>query len=233
MDVPRGGNHEPVAVLFDVDETLVHTGGSGARSWDAAFRKLYGIGADIGQHTSAGETDPQVARETFRAVLGREPSSPELDELYAHYLLHLAEDIWTSEQYRVLAGVEELLTRLTDAGVILGLVSGAMEGAARTKLMPGNLNRFFLFGAYGSDSPDRPELTKLAIDKAARLHTPLDPAEVLVLGDTPRDIEAANAAGAVSVGVASGRYSVAELRSAGGTHVLGSLEEPLPWLSRS
>jgi phosphoglycolate phosphatase len=68
---------------------------------------------------------------------------------------------------------------------MLGLVSGAMEGAARTKLVPANLNRFFIFGAHGSDSPDRAELTKLAIDKAARLHNQLTPAQVYVVGDTP------------------------------------------------
>jgi phosphoglycolate phosphatase-like HAD superfamily hydrolase len=230
MTGPGTVNATPIVALFDIDETLVHTGGSGARSWDAAFQKLYGTSADIGQHTSAGETDPQVARETFQGVLGRAPTAPELDALYAQYLLHLSQDIWTSAEYRVLPGVEALLMRLGDAGVILGLVSGAMEGAARTKLMPANLNRFFLFGAYGSDSPDRPELTKLAIAKAARLHDALDPTQVFVLGDTPRDIEAANAAGAVSVGVATGRYSVDELHDAGGTHVLNSLEVPFPGL---
>jgi phosphoglycolate phosphatase len=126
------GMAKPLVVLFDVDETLVHTGGSGTRSWSVAFEKLHGIAADIGKHTSAGETDPQVARETFQAVLGRDPSSDELDKLYAQYLLHLAEDIWTSSQYRVLPGAEQLLVRLGEAGVMLGLVSGAMEGAART-----------------------------------------------------------------------------------------------------
>jgi phosphoglycolate phosphatase len=221
---------KPIAVLFDVDETLVHTGGSGARSWNAAFEKLYGVPADIGKHSSAGETDPQVAAETFRGVLGREPSADELGRLYAQYLLHLADDIWTSAKYAVLDGAGPLLERLADAGVILGLVSGAMEGAARTKLMPANLNRFFLFGAYGSDSPDRHELTRLAIEKATRLHGQLNATDVFVVGDTPRDIDAANAAGAVSVGVASGHYSVGELTAAGGAHVLGSLAEPFPGL---
>ena len=219
---------KPVAVLFDVDETLVHTGGSGARSWNAAFEKLYGVPADVGVHTSAGETDPQVARETFVGVMGRDPSADELDKIYAHYLLHLATDIWTSEKYAMLAGAEALLTRLGEAGVVLGLVSGAMEGAARTKLMPANLNRFFLFGAYGSDSADRGELTSIAIEKAARLHGELAPGQVFVVGDTPRDIDAAAAAGAVSVGVATGKYSVDELKAAGATHTLASLEEPFP-----
>jgi phosphoglycolate phosphatase-like HAD superfamily hydrolase len=219
-----------VAVLFDVDETLVHTGGSGARSWMAAFQKLYGVPADIGEHSSAGETDPQVARATFLGVLGRQPSDEELDRLYVQYLLHLADDILVSEQYRVLPGVEHCLTALGRAGVLLGLVSGAMEGAARTKLIPANLNRFFIFGTYGSDSPDRAELTGIGIEKASRLHAGLTPSQVFVVGDTPKDLEAARAAGAVSVGVATGKYSVDEMVEAGGDHVLGSLEEPFPGL---
>jgi phosphoglycolate phosphatase len=218
----------PVVVLFDIDETLIHTGGSGARSWTAAFEQCFGVAADIGQHTSAGETDPNVARETFCGVLAREPTAEELSALYARYLLHLAGDIWTSEQYRVLPGVEALVTRLGDVGVVLGLVSGAMEGAARTKLMPANLNRYFLFGAYGSDSPDRAELTKVAIEKAARLREGLAATDVFVIGDTPRDIDAASAAGATSVGVATGKYSTDELREAGAAHVLASLEDPFP-----
>lgn len=221
----------PVVVLFDVDETLVHTGGSGARSWKAAFGTLHGIPADIGEHSSAGETDPQVARATFRGVLGRDPSQDELGRLYAQYLLHLAEDIFVSEGYRELPGAEQVLLRLGEAGVMLGLVSGAMEGAARTKLIPANLNRFFIFGAYGSDSPDRGELTKLAIGKATRLHGQLTPDQVYVVGDTPHDMEATTAAGAVPVGVASGHYSAGELKAAGGAHVLGSLQEPFPGLS--
>jgi len=219
----------PLLVLFDVDETLVHTGGAGARSWRSAFQALYGIPADIGQHTSAGETDPEVAAETFRGVLHRDPTPDELSRLYARYLLALAEDIWTSPEYRVLPGAEQILVRLEEAGVMLGLVSGAMEGAARTKLLPANLNRFFVFGAYGSDSPDRAELTALAIEKATRLHGRLTPAQVFVVGDTPRDIEAARAAGAVSVGVATGHYSADQL-AATGDHVLGSLEDRFPGL---
>ena len=221
---------KPVVVLFDIDETLVHTGGSGTRSWTAAFEKLYGVPADIGEHSSAGETDPQVARATFRGILDRDPSEDELCQLYVQYLLHLADDIWTSEQYRVLAGAEKTLEALGEAGVTLGLVSGAMEGAARTKLIPANLNRFFLFGGYGSDSPDRTELTSLAIAKARRLHNQLIASQVYVVGDTPHDMEAANAVGAVPVGVASGHYSTDELKSAGGTHVIGSLEDPFPGL---
>ncbi len=218
----------PVVVLFDIDETLVHTGGSGARSWKAAFEKVYGVPADIGAHSSAGETDPQVARATFRAVIGHDPSDAELDQLYVQYLRHLADDILVSEGYRMLPGADRCLTDLGEAGVLLGLVSGAMEGAARTKLIPADLNRFFIFGAYGSDSPDRAELTDIAIEKAARLHARLTPSQVFVVGDTPRDVDATREAGAVAVGVASGHYSVDDLTKAGADHVLGSLTEPFP-----
>jgi phosphoglycolate phosphatase-like HAD superfamily hydrolase len=218
-----------LAVLFDIDETLVHTGGSGARSWSWAFQKLYDVEADIGKHTSAGETDPEVGAETFAAVMGRQPDAAEMSRLYSAYLLHLSDDIWKSKEYRVFDGVERTLTQLLEAGVVLGIVSGAMEGAARTKLMPGNLNRFFLFGSYGSDSPDRVELTRLAIGKASMLcGRDLNKDEVMVAGDTPRDMEAAAGAGAIGIGVATGHFTVAQLQSAGAALALSSLNEPFP-----
>ncbi|MGH3780877.1 MAG: HAD family hydrolase [Pseudonocardiaceae bacterium] len=222
---------KPIAVLFDIDETLVHTGGAGARSWAWAFDQLHGVPADIGKHTSDGETDPQVGRGTFRAVLGRDPSYDEMARLYAKYLWHLSEEIWTSKAYRVLDGAEDLLQRLSTAGIILGVISGAMEGAARTKMEPGKLNRYFVFGSYGSDSPDRAEVARLAVGKAARLHgQDLSPEQVYVVGDTPRDVAAGLAAGATAIGVASGRYGTDELSAAQADHVLQSLTDPFPGL---
>ena len=118
---------------------------------------------------------------------------------------------------------------LTDTGTMLGLVSGAMEGAARVKLSRADLNRFFVFGGYGSDSDDRAMLTRVAIDKAAMLHGhDVTPDRVFVVGDMALDLDAAHAAGAVSVAVASGRFSMEELRSAGARHVLPSLAARFP-----
>lgn len=164
-------------------------------------------------------------------MLGWEPGHDELARLYAQYLWHLSEDIWVSPAYRVLDGAEKLLTRLAEAGVILGVTSGAMEGAARIKLEPGKLNRYFVFGAYGSDSPDRIELTRLGIAKAARIHGRDLPAQqVYVVGDTPLDIAAGRAAQATTIGVASGHYSVEDLRAAQADYVLPSLADPFPGL---
>jgi phosphoglycolate phosphatase len=222
----------PPVVLFDVDGTLIDSGGAGARSWTHAFDKLYGISADIGSHTAAGETDPVVARKTFEAAVGREPSEAELARLFAVYLLRLSEEVRMSKGYRVLEGVEDLLLMLSDGGTMLGLVSGAMEGAARMKLSRADLNRFFVFGGYGSDSDDRAMLTRGAIDKAAMLHGhDVTPDRVFVVGDTPLDVEAARAVGAVSVAVASGRFSMEELRSAGARYALPSLAARFPEMS--
>jgi phosphoglycolate phosphatase-like HAD superfamily hydrolase len=126
-------------------------------------------------------------------------------------------------------GVMARLPQLIEAGIMLGLVSGALEAAAHIKLARASLNRFFAFGGYGSDSSDRGELTRTAIDRCGRLHGhPVDPARVLVVGDTPRDIDAAHAVHAVAVGVATGRYTCDDLRAAGADYVLATLEEPLP-----
>jgi phosphoglycolate phosphatase len=220
---------KPLAVLFDIDGTLISSGGAGAESWRRAFLELYGISADIGEFTSPGVTDPEVGRVTFLNVIGREPTPEEMATLMGKRLEALPQAVAESKGYRVLPGVEEALTRLRDAGFLLGLTTGGVEAAAHMKLERGGLNRFFSFGGYGSDSPDRAELTRRAIERAeAILKQPLDPEQVLVVGDTPLDIVAAQAAGARAVGVATGDYSEDELRQAGADYVLRSLEQQLP-----
>jgi phosphoglycolate phosphatase len=219
----------PRAILFDIDGLLITTGGAGTRSWRWAFNQLYGLPADIGEFTESGMTDPVVGRLTFVGVIGHEPSTEELASVVSHYLMRLPEEVAQSSGYRVLEGVEELLLSLCRNGFLLGITTGAVEAAAHIKLARAGLNRFFSFGGYGSDSADRGELTRKAIDRAGViLDSPLDPQRVLVLGDTPKDIVAAHAANAVAVGVASGHYSEADLREAGADYVLGSLTEELP-----
>jgi phosphoglycolate phosphatase len=220
---------QPQAILFDVDGLLITTGGAGARSWRWAFQQQYGIPADIGNFSEGGMTDPVVGRLTFRGVIGREPSPAELSAVMSLYLMRLPEEVRLSPGYRVLDGVNDLLPRLCSAGHLLGITTGAVEAAAHIKLARANLNRFFLFGGYGSDSADRGGLTRRAIERAgAVLGYEVDSRCVLVIGDTPNDITAAHGAGAVGVGVASGHFSKDELRSAGADYVLGSLLEGLP-----
>jgi phosphoglycolate phosphatase len=174
-------------------------------------------------------TDPEVGRLTFTSVIGREPSAEELSEVMAKRLVYLPEAVAESTKYEVLPGVEELLPRLADAGYLLGLTTGGTEDAARIKLDRAGLNGYFSFGGYGSDSPDRPELTRRGVERAQAAHgAPLDPGRCAVVGDTPLDISAAHAANAVAVGVASGHFTVDDLQAAGADYVLASLEEELP-----
>jgi phosphoglycolate phosphatase len=217
-------------VLFDIDGTLVNTGGAGARSWEWAFERLFTHpGVDIGKYSRSGMTDPTIARHVFKEVMKREPQDGELTRLMASYLSVLPDFVASSQGYTVLDGVPELLQSLTDEGILLGITSGGLEAAAHAKLGRGRLNHYFLVGGYGSDSEDRTELTHTAIEQGERLlNRRLDLGKVAVVGDTPLDIDAAEGVGAVSVGVASGRYTVEQLRAAGADHVLASLREPFP-----
>jgi phosphoglycolate phosphatase len=218
-----------VAILFDVDGTLISTGGAGTRSWREAFRKLHGIPADIGKYTEAGMTDPTVGRATFMSVMGRAPTHQEMIRLLAAYLEYLPSEVARSEGFRVLDGVETLLPRLRDGGFLLGITTGALESAAHIKLARAGLNHYFSFGGYGSDSDDRAELIRRAIQRGGAIvgHS-LDAGSVLVVGDTPLDIEAAHAAGALGVGVASGHYPFDQLRASGADFVIKSLNDLFP-----
>ena len=219
----------PTAVLFDIDGTLITTGGAGAVAWRMAFQDLYGVPADIGACSDAGMTDPEVARRTFHHVVGSEPTPRELARLMAVRLEYLPGSLERSTGYRVMPGVHSLLPGLTRAGYLVGLTTGGVEAAARFKLAPAGLNRYFSFGGFGSDSPDRAVLTGRAIERAGELHgAPIDPGRCLVVGDTPLDIDAAHANGAIAVGVASGRFGAGDLRAAGADHVLETLCGELP-----
>ncbi len=218
-----------LVVLFDVDGTLISTGGAGAASWRMAFDDLYGVPADIGKYADAGMTDPEVASLTFRNVIGRDPSRQELARVMSRRLHYLPSTVAESKSYRVLPGARETLDRLHQAGCLLGITTGGVEAAAHIKLARANLCHYFLFGGYGSDSMDRTELTRRALERAGvLLGGPLEPREVLVVGDTPHDVDAAHGAGVRAVGVATGHFSREELRDAGADYVLGSLEEELP-----
>jgi phosphoglycolate phosphatase len=224
-----GMPEDRIAVLFDIDGTLIITGGAGAASWRLAFDELYGIPADIGQFTDTGMTDPDVGRQTFEAVMHRKPERKEFTRLLERRLHYLHQTVEESASYRVLAGVDELLPRLVEDGYLLGLVTGNLEAAAHIKLHRARLNRFFSFGGYGSDSTDRGELTRIALRRAALVYgEDVTPEQAIVVGDTPHDVDGAHAAGMKCVGVGSHHFDVQQLRAAGADYAIASLQEALP-----
>jgi phosphoglycolate phosphatase len=224
--------NDPLAILFDIDGTLINTGGAGAASWRLAFDELYGIPADIGKFTDVGMTDPAVGRKTFEAVMKREPERKEFTRLMERRNFYLHQTVQESKGYEVLPGVDELLPKLIDEGYQLGIVTGNVEAAAHVKLHRANLNRFFSFGGYGSDSDDRGEVTRIALKRASQVYgEKVEPDQAFSVGDTPLDVTGAHAAGIECVGVGSHHYTADQLREAGADYAITSLEEGLPPLA--
>jgi phosphoglycolate phosphatase-like HAD superfamily hydrolase len=217
------------AILFDIDGTLITTGGAGAASWRLAFEELYDVPADIGKFTDAGMTDPEVGRKTFEAVLERRPANDEFTRLMERRLHYLHQTVEGSKGYRVLPGADQLLSDLISKGYLVGLVTGNVEAAAHVKLHRANLNRFFSFGGYGSDSPDRGELTRIALKRATVVYgEEISNDQAISVGDTPLDVEGAHAAGIRCVGVGSHKFSADQLRAAGADYAISALTEGLP-----
>ena len=221
------------AILFDIDGTLIESEGASDRAWHRAFMELHDADVEISKVTGKGVPDPAVGRQAFEAVIGREPTDAEMEALMAKRLEYLPEEVEGSKGYKVMPNVEPLLEGLIDQGVLLGLVTGNVEGAAHIKLARANLNRFFSFGGYGSDSDDRGELTKVSLQRASDTASKqLDPAACFSIGDTPRDVDAGHFAGIKVTGVATGKYSVEELKGAGSDSAIESFEHGLPLLVR-
>jgi phosphoglycolate phosphatase len=219
----------PRILLFDIDGTLVSTGGAGAVAWRRAFEELYGIPADIGEFTDAGMTDPDVGARTFEAVLHRRPTPLELAQLIQRRLEHLPEAVAESKGYKVLPGVPERLRQLSRAGHLLGIITGNGDGAAHIKLARGDLNRWFTFGAYASAGTVRAGIVREAVQRGeAMFGDDVPNTEIYVIGDTPLDIEAAHAVDCTAIAVATGHYDAAALRAAGADHVIETLEQDLP-----
>ena len=226
--MPEGGTQ---AVLFDIDGTLIDSGGASDRAWKRAFKELQGVDVDVPAVTGKGVPDPEVGRVVFRDAIGREPTDEEADALMRRRLDHLPEEVENSPGYVVKDCVVETLEKLTADGILLGLTTGNVEEAAHIKLARADLDRFFPFGGYGSDSRDRTELTKKAIERAEQAFGgKLDRARCFSCGDTPRDVEAGHGAGLRVVGVATGEFTVDELNEAGADAAIGSFCEGLPLL---
>jgi phosphoglycolate phosphatase-like HAD superfamily hydrolase len=226
------------AVIFDVDGTLLTTGGAGGVAWDKAFQEVFGKSVDIAKVTESGMTDHDVAFAALRTVLDREPTQEDVDDLTPVYVRELHEAVAQSEAYRVEPGIVELLERLAGDGIPLGVTTGNIEPAAKVKLERGDLNRFFAFGGYGSDSPDRAELTLQAVKRGivagATGNYPNGRPEVLskddfiAVGDTPRDVTAGHDAGIRVVSVATGLFDLEALRAAGPEWALPTVESGFP-----
>jgi phosphoglycolate phosphatase len=214
-------------VLWDVDGTLVHCGGAGRRALERAIREECAVpGGDLSALRLDGSTDRLIVRQGM-ALLGRPFSDAACDRVLARYLGLLPGEL-SGPEFRVLPGAFEALAALRSGGVAYGLCTGNVAEGARWKLRRGELEASFEWGpaavgGFADDGEVRTRLVEAALRRAgARLPT-LHPAEVLVVGDTPLDVEAAHGAGCIALGVATGRHAAAELLERGADHVVEGL----------
>ena len=203
-------------VLFDIDGTLVLSKGAGRRALGAALLRVYGTTGLIDGYDFRGKTDPRIVTDLMGAAgLAPEVILAGLGDCFEAYARGLTGEIGDGQCVTLLPGVADLVRRLDIAeGVVLGLLTGNIEEGARIKLAPTGLWPYFRTGAFGSDDGDRRRLPSLAARRAQALtgHA-FRPEEVLVIGDTPLDIECARAFGAVAVAVATGFHPYTELEA--------------------
>jgi phosphoglycolate phosphatase len=204
--------------LFDIDGTILHAHGAGSRAMERALIARTGKGQAQGQFF-AGKTDPQIVRE---AMLHHGFTAGEVDErmadVLAHYLELFPAELETVEHERItlLPGVPELLDACeADDAVLLGLLTGNVVSGAETKLRAGGIDPArFSVGAFGSDHEHRPTLAAIAHERACgHVGREIAAAHCVVLGDTPADVGCGKAIGARTIAVATGHYSVDELRA--------------------
>jgi phosphoglycolate phosphatase-like HAD superfamily hydrolase len=219
-------------VLWDIDGTLVLYGGIGRSAFADAFMAVEGrIAHDLDRLmiSTAGRTDPDIAIE-FLERHGIPDVETRLDAFHAALVDALASKTAELREHgRVLPGVEPALAALARLpGVAQSLLTGNLEANAVLKLAVFGLDRYvdFTIGAYGSDHRDRGQLVGVALGKAReRLGEEINPAAVVVIGDTPLDVAAARAGGARAVAVATGHFDVPALEATHPDAVLADLSD--------
>jgi phosphoglycolate phosphatase-like HAD superfamily hydrolase len=215
-------------VLFDIDGTLLSAGGAGRRALGRALVDVYGTAGPIDTYDFRGGTDPQIIRDLLEAA-GVAPADVAAREvrLYARYLEHLEAEIGDGRGVRLYPGVTTLVEALAaEPGCVLGLLTGNIEGGAWVKLRSTGLWPRFRLGAYGSDDRDRNRLPEVAARRAeALVGRAFRGRDLVVVGDTPRDVGCGRAFGAVCVAVATGWHAVEDLASCGPDHVFADLSD--------
>jgi len=212
-------------VLFDIDHTLIDSGGSGAMALNLAFQEMTGISNGFAGIGFAGKTDLRIIRD------GLEKNEIQIQDGWLGtfldiYLLHLR-TATEKGMGHVKPGIRDLLERLVaNQDFHLGLLTGNIEKGARTKLEPFGLNSFFPIGAFGSDSEDRNDLLPLAVQRlAANSSVSVTYSDCVIIGDTPLDVACAKIHGAQSIAVATGPYTLENLQSTATDLALRDLSE--------
>ncbi len=212
--------------LFDVDGTLIHSGGAGKKALEEVFHEIYEVENAMDGIIPDGRTDIEIIREILVSKTDiKDPDDGIIDIIVGEYLSRLERTI-NNPDYRVIDGAKEFVQKIHySKRNIQGLATGNLEMGAKIKLKPSGLLKYFKFGGFGSDSHDRVEILKIAAQRAQKIAEE-DIDRVYVIGDTPRDIKAAKEAGFISVAVATGNYSYEDLIKYKPDYLFHSLNDP-------
>lgn len=202
----------PRLLLFDIDNTLLWSGGAGMMAMSLAFHDLFGIEDGFKSVEFSGRTDCYILAEALRQHGIGDDCAQHQARFMERYCSHLPQAL-RERQGRLMPGFPMLLEELSrHPEVRLGLATGNFSRSAHLKLAHFGIDRYFSDGAFGEDSEDRTVIVRRALEKMAE---GLSPAEVMVIGDTPHDVSSAKACDAVAVAVATGRNTADELRDCG------------------
>jgi phosphoglycolate phosphatase-like HAD superfamily hydrolase len=215
-----------VLYLFDIDGTLLLSGGAGARALDGAFAARFGLAGAMDGVQLGGKTDPNIVEEVFLARLGRPPTAAESDEILDLYLPLLRAELAAASAFRLMPAVVEALDHLAGLpGVRIGLATGNIRAGAQAKLERAGLWNRFELGGFACDHRDRDRLVARAIERAGAV----PPDQVIVVGDTPFDVAAARACGARVIAVATGSVGRDALAACEPDAVFDTLAELPAW----
>ena len=219
-------------LLFDIDGTLVRTGGAGKHAMEAALREEFGLVLSAEEVPYSGRTDVAIGRDLL-AAHGIDPTPANRARLTEAYLARLPAAL-AAKAGAVCPGVPELLAALRPRGdVLLGLLTGNVRRGAEKKLGHFGLWDHFAVGGFGDEHDDRDDVARAALRSAeAHAGRRVDPADVWVIGDTPLDVRCARAIGANAVTVATGWHPHDELCACGPDLALADLSDPAELLRR-
>ena len=200
-------------LLFDIDNTLLYTGGAGSHAMNLAFQEMYGVNDGFAKVEFSGRTDLYILAEGLRQHGITEGYEEHLDKFLQWYYGHLRHTL-SERDGHLMPGFPQLLKALSQRdGVRVGLATGNFSEAAWMKLEYYAIRQYFSdVGAFGEESLDRSEMVRAGIERFANGVAPED---ILIIGDTPHDISSALDNGLVAVGVATGNYTVDQLRDSG------------------
>jgi phosphoglycolate phosphatase len=215
-------------ILFDIDGTLITTGGAGTRSMNLAFKELFGIEKAFAQIPMAGKTDIQIMKEGLKTH-GLPYLNGNVGRMTEKYIDFLKVEIKNPEK-RLKHGVKEALDMLKEMDMTIGLLTGNLRTGARIKLGACGIDDYFIDGAFGSDHEDRDKLLPIAIDKFLARGNHFSPENCIVIGDTPRDVQCAKVHGARCIAVSTGPYSREDLLTTEADIVVDSLSETAAYM---